>query len=185
MRRQPCSRPADLGAWTTPWMSDLSSSAWHMAERVPRADRHVRLRDRAQLGGFGGTHPGAGQAPGRRCGGAHGECSVPAKCAASVRLATPISCCRCTRMASTFGSASSELDSLRSFCWQSRSSVVAGVHPDVDKTLQAGLLRVIETHPETLFLVRPHPANDPQATVAQQERPFPRRDLLHRCRSAS
>ena len=34
--------------------------------------------------------------------------------------------------------------------------------PDVDETLQAGLLRVIETHPETLFLVRPHPAHDPQ-----------------------
>jgi hypothetical protein len=51
---------------------------------------------------------------------------------------------------------------LRSFCWQSRSSVVAGVHRVSMTTLQAGLLRVIETHPETLFLVRPHPGHDPQ-----------------------
>ena len=65
--------PSDLGSGTTPWMSDLSSSAWHMAERVPRADRHFRLRDRAQLGGFGGTHPRAGQAPGGRCGGPMGN----------------------------------------------------------------------------------------------------------------
>jgi hypothetical protein len=38
--------------------------------------------------------------------------------------------------------------------------------PDVDETLQTAMLRLIETHPETLFLVKPHPGTDVEAILA-------------------
>jgi hypothetical protein len=39
---------------------------------------------------------------------------------------------------------------------------------DVDRTYQTALLRLIETHPDILFLVRPHPANDADAFLTER-----------------